>query len=317
MVKYIIQFSTDFHLMVALATIPDALSNKILMLGPRTSLAVKIASSLQSEFIDIDVREPKVSIFEACKLLLNQDKRGQVVIVSPFVYPFFAAMAAKKNGDTIKSIVRTDEGIGSYASVAHYYTALRLEGQLSVLGALKRALTKKGAMWLTKSFRICKEMYLFKADLTIDQAISERLRLVLQNVGLSKQLDNCVLYVSQPYVVSSFESGQSYVDFIKLIASRCDESLRLIIKKHPRDNFDYESYGFNVECGMPLETYSLNNAVIFGFSSTALLMAKFFSNCRGVYFIKLDGFGPFYNRMSAMNRDLFDHHLKCIESKYE
>ncbi|SNR90720.1 polysialyltransferase family glycosyltransferase [Pseudomonas segetis] len=315
MVKYIIQFSTDFHLMVALAAIPDASNNKILMLGPRTSLAIKVASYLQSEFFDIDAREPKVTIFEAFKLLVNQNKYGEVVIVSPFVYPFFAAMAAKKNGDTVKSIVRTDEGIGSYASVTHYYTALRLEGQLSVLGALKRALAKKSAMWVTKSFRICKEMYLFKSDLTIDQTISERLRFILENLGLSKQLDNCVVYVSQPYVVSSFESGQCYADFIKLIAGHCGEGLRFIIKKHPRDDFDYESYGFDVACGMPLETYSLNNSVVFGFSSTALLMAKFFSNCRDAYFIKMDGFGPFYNNMSAMNRNLFDNYLKCIDSK--
>lgn len=315
MAKYIIQFSTDFHLMVALASIPDVLNDKILMLGPRSSLAVRICTLLKSEFVDLDVREPKVSIVQAYKLLTNQDRRGQVVIVSPFVYPFVAAQVAIKSGDTVRSIVRTDEGIGSYASVSHYYTALRLEGGLSILGALKRALTKKSAMWLTKSFGICKESYLFNADLTIDQTISTQFKLVLQNVGLSPKLDNCVVYVSQPYVVDSFESGECYADFIKSIANRCDESLRFIVKKHPSDSFDYGFYGFDVECGMPLETYSLNYSVVFGFTSTALLMAKFFSNCRDVYFVKIDKFGPFYNRLSAMNKKLFDTYIKCIEPK--
>lgn len=313
MKKYYIQFSTDFHLLAALASIEDLSRSDIVLVGPRTKMSSLLAEKISAEFVDADPRSPKVSLWRLLRLMFGAKVCRDGVIISPFVFPFYVFLRLLEEGVMVKSIVRTDEGVGSYASVGHYYASLKLEnpGRTKIHCAVK-AFVKKASVWMTRSLRICREKYMFKRDLSVDRGGVERLMGNIDLLGRLDGLNGKTLYVSQPGVSETFGTPEDYAGFLKGLGGRIGLG-EIVVKRHPADKFDYASHGFDVVEGFPLELYHVEDSVVIGFSSTALLMAKIMGGCKRVYFLKMQGAGPFYDGLSPMNKRLFDFYLEPLD----
>jgi len=306
---YYIQFSTDFHLLASLASIDDLWGSHVVLVGPHTNMAVLLVEKISAEYIIADPRGAPLKLRKLLLLLTRALRCRECVIVSPFVFPTYIFLRLLEEGRMVTSIIRTDEGVGSYASIGHYYNSLKLESaQERKLQCAMKALVKKTSVWLTRFLGICREKYIFNKDLSVDQGRVERLRKNIGLLGRREDLNGKMVYISQPGVSASFESTSKYVSFINKVAEKLGFG-SAVIKRHPSDMFDYSTFGFEVVEGYPLELYQLKNSVVVGFSSTALLMAKILSDCSEVYYIKISGQGPFYDGLSPMNKRLFDRYL--------
>jgi hypothetical protein len=313
MKKYYIQFSTDFHLLASLASIDDLSDSHVILVGPHTRMAVLLAEKISAEFVVADPRCAPLKLRDILPLLTRSQRCTERVIVSPFVFPSYVFLRLLEEGWMVTNIIRTDEGVGSYASIGHYYNSLKLESvQKGKLHCATKAFVKKTSVWLTKFLRICREKYIFKKDLDVNQRRVERLRTNIELLGLRDELNGKMVYISQPGVSASFESTEKYVSFLKKLVEEVGLG-NAVIKRHPSDRFDYTAFGFEVVEGYPLELYRLQNSVVVGFSSTALLMAKIVSGCSKVYYIKVKGAGPFYDGLSPMNKRLFDRYLAPLD----
>lgn len=314
MKKIFIQFSTDFHLLAALASVEDLYENKIVLIGPETKMASLVGAKISSEHIVVDPRNPKLSLGEIIRLLIKSRVTRDYTIISPFVFPLYTFLLLLKKGRVPGNIIRTDEGVGSYATtISHYYAALRMEApKSSAWQCAIKALIKKPATSMTKLLGVCREQYIFKKDLTIDNERLNRLRMAIEQIGRLEGLNGKVVYISQPHIDRTFESPDKYADFIRKMAKKAGKG-EVLVKRHPRDNFNYTEYGFEVVEGFPMELYHIENSIIFGFFSTALLMARIVGGCDHVYYMKTELTGPSYDGLSTMAKRLFDFYLKPLE----
>lgn len=313
MKKYYIQFSTDFHLLASLASIDDLPDSRVILVGPSTSMAALLAEKISAEFVVADPRCAQLKLSKILPLLARSKRCRTCVIVSPFVFPSYVFLRLLGEEQLVTNIIRTDEGVGSYASIRHYYNSLKLENALKgKLHCATRAFVKKASVWLTKVLRICREQYIFNKDLSVDHRKVERLRKNIDLLGRRDGLNGKMVYVSQPGADASFKSTEEYAAFIRTVGEKVG-LINIVVKRHPSDKFDYSAFGFEVVGGFPLELYYLNNSVVVGFSSTALLTAKIVSGCSKVYYIKVNGRGPFYDALSAMNKRLFDYYLVPLD----
>jgi|GEM_PF-6160740 len=310
--KYYIQFATDFHLLAALAAIDDVMKSAVVFVGPQTSMSLLLAEKISAELVIADPRKPRITLGEILALTLRSRHCKRCIIISPFVFPFYTFKHLLEAGCCATKIVRTDEGVGSYASVGHFYTSLKLANPAkSSFHCAAIAVAKKTAIWATKLCRICNENYIFREDLSVRQDGVARLRRNISLVGRLDGLNDKAVYVSQPGVLGSFDSPEEYVAFIRRVGKSVGRG-NVIVKKHPSDGFDYSKHGLAVVEGYPLELYRLEDSVVFGFSSTALLIAKITNSCEFVYYIKMPGVGPFYSALSPMNKRLFDRYLEPL-----
>lgn len=313
MKKFYIQFSTDFHLLASLASIEDLSENRVVLVGPGTKMASLVAAKISAEHIVVDPRSPKLSFSEILPLVARSRVARDYVIISPFVFPLYVFLFLLKEGRVPGSIIRTDEGVGSYATTSHYYASLRVENpRRSAWHCAIKAFTKKTAMRMTKLLGVCREQYIFKKDLTVDQ---ERVNRLSRNIDLLGRLDGLngkIVYISQPGVSRTFGSPDKYAGFIRKMTEKAGRG-EVLVKRHPADDFDYTEHGFEVVDGFPMELYHIENSAIIGFSSTALLMARIVGGCDHVYYMKTKGTGPFYDGLSTMNKRLFDFYLKPLD----
>lgn len=309
MKTYYIQFSTDFHLLASFASIESLPGSGVVLVGPKTSFALLVAEKISAELIVADPRSPELSFIKMFFLFARSKRCKDCVIVSPFVFPFYTFLRLLEKGRAVSEVVRTDEGVGSYASVGHYYASFIMERpERAKLSCAIKAVVKRLSVWVTKFLRICREEYIFKSDLTIDKERVERLRANIDQLGRLDGISGRVVYVSQPGIFKGFKSEVEYVQFLREVGRKFDSG-EVVVKRHPSDMFDYTAHGFEVIEGFPLELYNLDGSIIIGFSSTALLMAKILSDCDKVYYIKMKGPAPFYSNLSPMNRRLFDFYL--------
>lgn len=314
MKKYYIQFSTDFHLLASLAAIDDLFETEIVLIGPKTKMAKLLAEKISANYIVADPKSPKINLSKMILSIFRAKLCKQSVIISPFVFPFYTFQFLLNEGRIVKNIIRTDEGVGSYASVGHYYSSLKVENpERSVGWCAIKALVKKISIRLTRVSGLCRESYIFKKDLTVDQGSILRLKRNVDLLGRLHGLTGSIIFVSQPGVSSAFNSPASYCQFVRQMAGSLGLG-SVVIKRHPADEFDYLAQGFEVLEGFPLELYDVRNTKIIGFSSTALLMAKILGGCDHVYFMKMKGKdGPFYSGLSTMNKQLFDLYLTSLD----
>lgn len=313
MKKYYIQFSTDFHLLAALSSIEDVSKSAIVLIGPETKMAKLLAGKISAELIIANPRSPKFNLVHSLRLYFRARVCAETVVISPFVFPLYTYLFLIQQACIPTCIIRTDEGVGSYASVGHYYASLRVENPGRSIGYCGvKAFVKKFSMGLTRILGVCQERYIFRSDLTVDQGVLDRLTENISLLGRLEGLEGRAVYISQPGVWRGFDSLNDYSLFIKGIAKKVGAE-NVLIKKHPADEFDYSLYGFDVVEGFPLELYHVDNSVVIGFSSTALLMAKIIGGCDQVYFVKKEGDGPFYNGLSPMNKRLFDFYLTPLD----
>lgn len=309
MLSYYIQYTTDFHLLAALGVIEELETVKIFLIGPRTKVVeILLKGNIDIEFSPSDPKNANVSFFKMLTLILQARENREITIVSPFVFPFYTFLNLLNRRILVKRVVRTDEGVGSYASIKHYYTAIRLEQpDRSKLYSFLLATCKKLAVWGTRYLGVCKELYVFSSDGSVKTPRINAIKSTLEKVGRFEDLKGRVVYVSQPGVHKYFNSAKDYVRFLS------ETGLKLggmpIVKKHPADDFDYAKYDLEVMEGYPLELYSIDDATIFGFSSTALLMAKLIGGCEKVYYIPGGVASIYFSGLSAFNKRLFDRYL--------
>lgn len=313
MKRYYIQFSTDFHLLSSLSAIENLALSSFVFLGPKTKMSVLLSGKIKADLIVVDPKCPRVSFRDFLTLVVRARHCKDHIIVSPFVFPLFTFLYLLKEGVFVRNIVRTDEGVGSYASIRHYYASLKVENPTRTnFYCAKKALVKKTAVWVTKYLGVCREEYLFNKDLSVNEEGLSRLRENVGIVGRLSGLEDRIIYISQPGVDRGFLSAHEYVSFIRGLGS-VSKVGDVVVKKHPADSFDYASYGIEVVEGYPLELYNIKNSVVIGFSSTALLMARIVSGCSNVYFLKTKGVGPFYDGLSSFNKRLFDFYLQSLD----
>ena len=310
---YYIQYTTDFHLLAALGAIGDLENVKLFLVGPATKVVERLLlSELSIEFVHADPRGNHVSFSRLLSLLLRSRCRRDITIVSPFVFPFYTFLALLGEGVFVRNILRTDEGVGSYASFSHYYASLKFERpDKPRLSNFSLAVAKKVAVKLTKWLGFCKECYFFSGNGGVDAERINSIQGVLGRLGKLDGLNGRVIYVSQPRVHNFFCGPQAYADFLLAVGRRFPGPL--VVKRHPADSFNYEEHGFEVVEGYPLELYEIDKASVFGFSSTALLMAKLLGGCSAVYYISEGGGSEFYLGLSVFNKCLFQRYLLSIE----
>ncbi len=313
MKKYYIQFSTDFHLLASLASIGDLSNSKVVLVGPKTNTATLVAEKLSAELLVADPRGAKLNPSKVLSLLTRAKWCKNCVIISPFVFPSYVFVRLLEKGQLVTSIIRTDEGVGSYASIRHYYNSIKFESaQKWRLHCAAKALVKKTSVWLTGSLGICREQYMFNPDLSVDSLTIERFRRAIELLGFRGGLNGKMVYISQPGADTNFESAKLYSVFIRRLGERVGLH-DIVVKRHPADSFNYSEFGFEVVEGYPLELYTLQDSVVVGFSSTALLMAKLVSHCGKVYYINAGGAGPAYHGLSSMNKRLFKFYLQSLD----
>jgi DNA-directed RNA polymerase subunit H (RpoH/RPB5) len=310
---YYIQFTTDFHLLTALAYVDDISSSNITLVGPKTKMVSMLSSKLVVEHYHVDPRSPKISYQEVLRNFINAKSSKEHIIISPFAFPLFSYLYLLKKGVKVRKIVRTDEGVGTYASIRHYYNAYRLEvADSSILQCFLRSVLKKLTMNLTVLFGLCETRYIFDKSLTINRQQIDNINRNIQIIGKLDELEGEVVYVSQPNVEKNFASLEDYGAFIREVG-RSFGSDNVVVKKHPSDNFDYILNGFRVLEGLPLEIYNVKDSNIFGFSSTALLTAKIIGGCTQVYYLKLSGGVLTYDCLSDFNNQLFKLYLTPLD----
>lgn len=310
---YYIQYTTDFHLIAALGAVGDLSAGNIYLIGPRTKVVDRVLGmeGVNLEFHQTDPRSPSISWKRVIKLLKCSRSNDESTIVSPFVFPFYTFLMLLEKGERVGRIIRTDEGVGSYASMRHYYVSLRFERPNSTrLYCAALAFLKKSAAWSVSFLRVCTESYIFNPDLSINKDKTQAIQAVVERLGRAKGLNGRVIYVSQPGISQCFNSAQGYADFLRLTGNALGEMP--VVKRHPADNFDYSMHGFEVVEGLPLETYQINTATVFGFSSTALLMAKIIGGCEQVYYINSGAAAAYYMGLSDFNKRLFKFNLTAL-----
>jgi len=292
-----------------MAVIDDLSSSKITLIGPKTEMVSLLCSKFSVEHYAVDTRAPRINYQAVLGSYIKAKSSSDHIIISPFVFPVFTFVYLLKKGIIAKKIIRTDEGVGTYASISHYYNAYKLEApDASLLHCFLNAALKKLAMQLTVLSGLCETQYIFNKHLIINQEHKNKIIRNIEAIGKLDDLEGEVIYVSQPNVEKNFSTFGEYALFIQKIGrSFCSD--RVVVKKHPSDNFDYISYGFRVEEGLPLEVYNVESSIIFGFSSTALLTAKVIGGCPQVYYLKISDGILTYDSLSDFNQRLFEHYL--------
>jgi hypothetical protein len=221
-----------------------------------------------------------------------------------------------KKGIRPGRIVRTDEGVGSYASIKHYYNAFRLEQpQFSVLNCLTQAAKKKLAATLTVALGIVDENYLFDKEGRVNQDRVVKIREIIDYVGKKEDLkDYDGVILTQPNLEENFDSPNDYVVLLNKVKRQLKID-NLIIKKHPRDKFDYGSFGFDVLEGFPIEMYDLKKSKVIGFTSTGLLTARLVSGSKASYYLTGLSGNLTFNKISKFNQNLFKKYLDPLDAR--
>lgn len=308
--KYCIQYHTDFHLLSALASIDDFENREIFLLGPKTKIALLIVERFNFGYFFCDTRGFKGNLLKI--FTIASFKRNEAIeIVSPFVFPFFSLNYFFEKNIFPKKILRTDEGIGSYADIRHYYKSYFLEGR-GKISSLVNAILKSLLLKITKLSGICREDYFFDKNGLMNLGKINNFKTIVKKL-VCCEFENCVFFVSQPDVNKFFKDDILYVKFLKDVRKINFPNYKLIIQKHPRDSFDYEKYGFSVESGIPFELYSLKNCKIFGICSTALIMAKIIDPSREVFYIKSGIFGILFDGISFFCKKIFENNIKELK----
>lgn len=312
MYTYYIQYTTDFHLLAALAAIDDLFDVKIILIGPETSLIPLLNKQLDFIHYKANPRNPNVNLIRLISRYIFSRKQESVVLVTPFIYPFFTINLLLDHKIRPYKIIRTDEGVGTYASVFHFYNAYKneLKGS-SKWKCLIKAFLKKCTLTLTNLLRVCENRYIFDSELKYDL---DHVNKIIRNINLMRKVgrfDGQLIFVTQPGLEQNFSTPSSYAEFIYELGKmlNCDF---VYVKKHPVDKFDYRSYGLSMMDNLPLELFEITNSTVVGFSSTALLTAKLFCSPKEVYFMDLKEGCLTIDMLSKFNQSLFKHYLQPL-----
>src|SRR5690606_22549092 len=138
-----IQYFTDFHLLAALSAF-DLGGASITLIGPESAVSISIVKILRASHLKIDPRRPACDIQKLLRELVHARYDRSCTVVSPFVYPTYTISMLLKHGRYPSTIIRTDEGVGSYASFRHLFKCMSLEDpSLSTRYRLSRALLQR------------------------------------------------------------------------------------------------------------------------------------------------------------------------------
>lgn len=309
--KIYIQYSTDFHILAALSAFEYRSEMLVVLVGPKSALVDLLVDRFSFRHDCVEPQGFRVSILKIAFSFWFSKRNYEVAIFSPFVFPFYVFGSEFAGEGWPGLLCRTDEGIGSYASVMHYYSAVRREEPLRTrFYCFFKAFVKKAAVVVTRFLGVCEERYLFNCSLDLNSRAVSRFVFNLDKIGRLSSLVGKVVYVSQPGVEGAFSSDREYVDFINGLSVRFG-LVDVVVKRHPADSFDYFAYGMDVVDGYPLEIFRLDGSIVVGFSSTALLMAKVLGGGK-VYYVRNNKEKPFYGELSFIVRRLFDKYLESI-----
>lgn len=306
-----IQYYTDFHLLAALSAI-EIKAQKVVLVGPKTRMSGFVLDKLKAEHLVADPRRPKIGFLKLVFRLICAEKDNSCIVISPFVFPLYLYSLTLRKGYYPGEFVRTDEGVGSYATVDHMFQSMRRaypDGSRVI--TYFQATYKVFITSLTRWAKLCREQYIFKIDGSFDEAAVDRFRENINLLGREDYLNDKLVYISQPHTEAAFSCPADYIRFVKSISTHFDDK-PMIVKRHPADAFDYSAYGFEVLEELPLEMYSLRGSVIVGYSSTALLTSKIVGGADKVYYLQGAEIDKSYNGLSDFNKFLFRKYLEPL-----
>ena len=216
-----------------------------------------------------------------------------VVIISPYLIPFKIIEVEDLDVSSVL-LLRTEEGVGTEASFFHYFKGIRLAG-FGFIETFFHAFAKYFARLLLVSTNVFHEKYLFMGDTDYDEDIRDSIKNLLSILGRDAELNNKVVFFTQPYSKDEFNCSRFFVDFL----TRCKNSfdLEFVVKPHPRDLFDYEGYGFDVSRGSITEFYEFKDSILITMSSTSLVTANLFGSPLKCYFVESNLFNALSGSM--------------------
>jgi hypothetical protein len=307
--KYYIQYSTDYHLLIALSQALEKYSN-VTIIGPKTPMSL-IVSNWSGITHLLAAPEGCYSYHLIAKLIYCKGRKNKnIAIYSPYLIPFYTLNYLIGHNDLCSiNIYRTDEGVGSNANLMHYYKGIRYSGKSQIYSIL-HAIYKTFFRFFVNFFGISVDSLLIDSSGCVDQIICQQVKGFLDNIGRKEDFNSKLVVCTQPGIEDEYGGGEGYARFLSYI-SKSINNKKMVIKKHPKDNFDYKLFGFDECLGEALELYELTNSVLIGWSSTSLLTASIFSNCESIYYID----SKLFRVLSPVNKHLFKTQLQEFDIK--
>jgi len=307
MQKNVIQYHTEFHLLMAASSLKDIDEIKLTtIIGPKSELSDTL-KSLGATHIEKDCRsDPQKTLPPIIP------KKNGITIYTSFLIPFTAINYLKREGLNAGKVVRTDEGLGSFSNFTHMYSSA-LYFSKTKQHPLKAAIYAAAHIAIDKATRITpafKTDFIFTKNKLINKEKQKKATEILRAKTQDNTINGSCVYVSQPMLFNNFDTPKLYAEFIKETSKKVSPSKSLVVKKHRDDDFDYEAHGLKTLTGKSLEHYSLEKSTVFGVGSTALITAKILCNCSEVYYVPLT-IG--YDGLSAACKEIFQKNLTLIE----
>lgn len=305
MERNVIQYHTEFHLLMAASSLKDINELKFTtIIGPKNDLSDKLIS-LGATHVEKDCRSDPKKAFPP----IIPRKTG-ITVYTSFLIPFTAINYLNSIGIKPGKIVRTDEGLGSFSSLSHVYSSALLSSnnEFSRIGAAAYAIAHTMLDSLTKITPAFRTDFIFLPDRSINERKQKMAAEILRKTQ-DRTIDGHSIFISQPMLFKNFKSAAEYISFITETSKKISPQKQLIVKRHRDDNFNYEKHGLRTLDGKSLEQYSLENSTVFGVGSTALITAKVLCNCKEVYFSPLT-IG--YSGLSKACKEIFERYLTPV-----
>lgn len=304
-IRVIIQYHTAYHLLMAIAEYDiEGKEGEFLLLGPENEFSCRLIER-GVRHIDVDCR----GVRDIPSLFFKRRTLG-VTIVGPFIIPYRALRFCREQGISVKSIIRTDEGVGSFSDFWHIYNSVLLA---SAFKSKARAFLYSVLFQLQKSYArfVLRSRchFLFQNDGALNECKRKKATFFLEKIANRNELDGHCVFVTQPFLSNNFFGANEYADFVRRVGEKVGGGRELVVKVHRDDHFDYKAHGFLVSSSEALELFELNDSVVIGVGSTALLNAKLLRRCQQVFYVPL----PIgHTGMSQFCKDIFSQYLERL-----